>query len=92
MDKIATVLLTELKDLHGQYDTMSEIFYERSQLYGTLIQLLLGQNVNEVTFSYDDLKSSNNYILKFIPDNESKILTIQLMANPDKEEEEKDES
>jgi len=86
MDKIATFLLTELKDLHGQYGTMSEIFYERGQLYGSLIQLLLGQNVNEVSFSYDDLKFANNYILKFIPDNESKILTLQLVDNTDKED------
>ena len=85
-DRVADFLMSEMKEQKNYYNMFYEIYFERSQLYGALIRYMLNNNTKEASFTYDDLRSANDFILKFTPDNDKEILKVELIDNPDKKE------
>ncbi len=86
-NRIADFLIDRAEEARADYNIFIEIFRERSQAYGMLIQLMLDAEKTEVVYDYSKLRSSNKWILNFIPDEELKTLTLRLVENPEPEEE-----
>jgi hypothetical protein len=84
-DRVGDFLVGEMKEQKDYYNMFYEIYFERSQLYGTLIRFMLENDTKELYFTYDDLRHANDYILKFTPDKESETLKVEIIDNPDKE-------
>jgi hypothetical protein len=91
-NRINDYIVEECKYLYKDYNMLLEIFNERSQIYGSLINLMLDTGKTELVIKYADLRGANSYLLTFIPDNEAKELKLKLVENPEPEKEiEKDE-
>lgn len=84
-DRVGDFLLGEMKEQKDYYNMFYEIYFERSQLYGTLIRFMLNNNTKEASFfTYDELRNANDYILKFTPDKDKETLKVEIIDNPDK--------
>ena len=84
-NRIEQLLLEEINSARADYDNFAEIFNERSQLYGVLIQLMKALGKTDLILDYEDLQSSKQFILNFTPDNELKKLKLELIENTEKE-------
>jgi len=84
-DRVADFLSREADDARANYNIFAEMFNERSQMYGTLIQLMVLLDVKELTLDYDKIRSSKKYTLNFIPNNDSKQMKLELVDNVEKE-------
>lgn len=79
-DNVSDYIENELDDLRAQYNILRDIYIERSQLYGSIIRMMLKDGLDEVVFDRPDLQLSSKYILKFTP-GDNNTLVLQLLPN-----------
>jgi hypothetical protein len=90
-DRLAEILLSEMKDLRTEYDFLREVYFERNQLYGVLIKFMKDEGWTSLEIEYDALYDSNSHILNFVPNEETRILKFELISNDDYKKEKADE-
>jgi len=79
MDKIAKELIERYDSKAEEANFISTVFKERSQLYGSLITLLLRNNLTSLTLNESDFKNAGNYMLLFEPHDNERHVTLRLM-------------
>lgn len=71
-------------------NTMRYLYAERSMLYGSLIQIMIMNNIPEIEIPYEDAKYiGEHYFVKLVPNEVQEIITATLMEHEKSEEEDK---